>query len=42
MIEPKLGVSYEVVSSFTNRLKAESDPSKLAVTEDAEDQFLAY
>jgi hypothetical protein len=42
MIEPKLGVSYEVLSSFTNRLKAENDPSKLAVTEDAEDQFLAY
>jgi hypothetical protein len=42
MIEPKLGVSYEVLSSFTNRLKAENDPGKLAVTEDAEDEFLAY
>jgi hypothetical protein len=42
MIEPKLGVSYEVLSSFTNRLKAEYDPNKLAVTEDAEDEFLAY
>ena len=42
MIEPKLGVSYEILSSFTNRLKAEYDPNKLAVTEDAEDEFLAY
>jgi hypothetical protein len=42
IIEPKLSVSYEVLSSFTNRLKAENDPSKLAVTEDAEDEFLAY
>jgi hypothetical protein len=42
MIEPKLGVSYEVLSSFTNRLKTEYDPNKLAVTEDAEDGILAY
>jgi hypothetical protein len=42
VIEPKQGVPYEVLSSFTNRLKAENDPSKLAIAEAPSAQFLAY
>ena len=42
MIEPNPDVSYEVLSSFTIRLKAENDASKLAVVEAPSAQFLAH
>ncbi len=38
----KPGVPFDTLTSFTNRLETENDPSTITVTEDPGDQFLAY
>ncbi|PMD28391.1 hypothetical protein NA56DRAFT_696164 [Hyaloscypha hepaticicola] len=40
--QPKPGVPFDTLTSFTNRLETENDPSTITVTEDPSDQFLAY
>jgi hypothetical protein len=42
VIQPKPGVPFDTLTSFTNRLETENDPSTITVTEDPGDQFLAY